>query len=124
VVIHGTPAAADAVRMNDPSVRGTTERRVDHEVDPTAADQLDDVVRTLADLGDPLDRDPGALSTPGRAAGREQPESEIGQPLRGKTIARLSRLATLTKTDPRSAAHDPRRPSPWPAPCRCRHRSP
>ena len=46
--MHGTPAAADAVRMNvSVGARGTTERRVDHEVDPAAADQLDDVVRAL-----------------------------------------------------------------------------
>ena len=88
--------------MKYPSrARPAAERRVDHQVDLPAADQLRHVVGALAHLRHALDRDARrARSTPAVPPVASSRNPRSARRLAGNTIARLSRFATLTNTVP------------------------
>ena len=52
-------------------------RRIDHEVDLSGMDQVDDVGRTFGDLADLLDRDPHPRDRLGGSRGGDDAEAEV-----------------------------------------------
>ena len=97
VVMQGTPAAAAAVRMSEPSVRGARPKGVlTDQVHLPGPDQLGDVVLALGDLAPPPRPGiPARCRTPAVPLVASNRNPEVRQALGGSTIARLSRLATL-----------------------------
>ena len=83
VVMQGTPGRdgrrADVVAVR---ARSSSERCVDHEVDPAVADHARDVVRVFTDLRHPLHGDPCAAQHSRRATGGDEAEPEVCQSLR------------------------------------------